>query len=155
MSPPTSIALLIEHLNESPNPTDFSIAILDADLGAAYPERAYTKVDNHLGINAPDLPQLAREFREEYALLRRRYRRAGSAEIHELRLGIEMGILDITKCLLLVCPDHSTAWADRRRALLGDDVAVNCTTNPTEQKKCTMKKELDFCDLLFTQHSKA
>jgi len=56
-------------------------------------------------------------------------------------------ILDTISCLLLVCPDHSTAWADRRRALLGDDASVI--------DECFLQRELDFCNLLFTQHSKA
>ena len=151
ISEPKSVALLIDYLNQTPYPTEVNIAILDDSK--SYPDRAYAKVDHHLGIHAPDLPQLAHEFREQYALLRRRYRQRRDA-VGPNDGGVSGGmeelvfrILSITTCLLLVCPDHSSAWADRRRALLNDDDAV--------MEECALRKEMDFCNLLFTQHSKA
>lgn len=141
--PPRSVALLIDKLSQKPLPTDLDITILDVDSSAAYPDRAFAKVETHFGIHAPDLPRLAREFREEYALLRqrRRHRSTGAVET-------SLRVLDTTTCLLLVCPDHSTAWADRRQALLlGSHGAT-----PGEG---ALHKELDFCNMLFTQHSKA
>lgn len=147
--PPESISLLINYLNERPNPTEVNIAILDADLNGTYPERAYAKVDNHLGINAPDLPQLASEFRKEYALLRQSCRQIDGSWSG----GSRKRVLDTTSCLLLVCPDHSTAWADRRRALLAE--GENNDHMEIEGEECVLWKELDYCNLLFTQHSKA
>jgi len=153
MLAPRSVTLLNDYLTQTPLPTDVNIAILDPDPKAEYPERAYAKVDTHLGINAPDLPQLAREFREEYALLRRRYRQRGADSNNNGMNGVDntelaSRIFSTTTCLLLVCPDHSTAWADRRRVLLRD-------SNAKEEEEDILQKELGFCNLLFTQHSKA
>lgn len=150
---PRSINLLINYLNQSPHPTEVNIAILHPDSNDAYPELAYAKVEEHLGINAPDLPKLARDFRHEYALLRQQCFRQSDAD-DAGRDGIMMDdvtslrsrILDTTTCLLLVCPDHSTAWADRRRALSGANKSM---------EEYVLQKEMRFCNLLFTQHSKA
>lgn len=169
--PPRSVALLIGHLGGAPRPEEFNIAILpdacaDVDVDGAgppsrYPEGAFAKVGTHLGLHAPCLPMLAREFREEYASLRARGRRRrrchGSAEEEEEGGGPPESasasasarrMRDATSCLLLVCPDHSTAWADRRRAMLAG-------TNGAGDDERALRDELDFCNLLFTQHSKA
>ena len=57
-----------------------------------------------LGVNALDVPRLARNVRQDYKASR-----------------VTNKIL-VTKCLLLLlCPDHATAWADRGRHLQSDD----------------------------------
>lgn len=144
---PSSVALLLDHLRAVPRPTELDIAILD-DAGP-YPARSYARVDRHLGIHAPDLPRLARDFRGAYASLRRRRRETTEGGVGEGEVEASSGFLDATACLLLVCPDHSTAWADRRRALLLDGGLA------AAEDERGLREELEFCDLLFTQHSKA
>lgn len=65
----------------------------------------------------------------------------------------------VTSCLLLVNPDHSTAWADRRRAVHGLLEGSEATEAEAEVRRGDNARwwhqELDFLDLLMTQHSKA
>jgi hypothetical protein len=61
-------------------------------------------------------------------------------------------------CLLLVNPDHATAWADRRRCLL--QIAKHRQQLMEDEDRslssvALWKKELAFVNLLMTQHSKA
>ena len=57
-------------------------------------------------------------------------------------------LFNITSCLLLIQPDHSTVWSDRRRCLL---------LFKKEENDILLMwyNELDYLDLLMTQHSKA
>ena len=172
-APPHSISLLLEYLTRDPLPTEVNLDILNVPTDeddvsevldsmsatSNYPERSYAKVETHLGIHAPDLPRLASEFREDYSLLRQKYRRcfcnddmigdyssvinnSDSNSVDEL----VSRIWNTTTCLLLICPDHCTAWADRRRALL---------MSAKKLGEEALRLELVFLDLLFTQHSKA
>ena len=196
---PKSITLLLQYLNQEPHPKEVNIAILDVpetnydnddddpdsrhhrsvndnasnstttSTVDNYPMRSYAKVQTNLGIHAPDLPILAREFRAEYYFLRRLYRDGFCSSSSSSSTAsnnnnnnndnimnmtqrskklLSTRFFDVTSCLLLVCPDHSTAWADRRRALLvkGDMIFFN---------EDVFQRELEFLDLLFTQHSKA
>ncbi len=111
------------------------------------PEKSYAKIATHLGIHAPHLPMLARDFRTEYFSLRCILRNCvDSDKIANIPEWLFLRKLDATTCLLLVCPDHSTAWADRRRVLLGGGDSID---------EVTLGREFDFLNLLFTQHSKA
>ena len=154
----------------------------------------------HLGIHAPNLPFLARTFRQEYYSLRRSYysnnqnysaassavaasssdavvTATATATATETKQDvIEKQLWNATTCLLLVCPDHASAWSDRKRILLnnndtdvagdGDhDDALSCcgtynNVNANANNTCAAdnrkwQKELEFLNLLFTQHSKA
>ena len=63
-------------------------------------------------------------------------------------------IMDATSCLLLVCPDNATAWADRRRCLLFAEGDAKGHMSSRKVKSIFIA-ELRFLDLLFTHHSKA
>lgn len=110
-------------------PTDFDIAIL-SDKESETLEDAFVLLDGALGVNALDLPLLARDVREDYWACRNCDHDA---------------LWKVTKCLLLLCPDHATAWADRRRYLL--------RMNKRQQE--ALHKELAFSNLLMTKHTKA
>ena len=116
------LALLYE-----PFPTELDICILDGET--------MIRVDQNVGIDAHHLPPLARDFRANYAHVRR-------SICHETSL------VEATTCLLLVCPDHSTAWADRRRALFSK-------APPQQTPLRAYQAELTFLNFLFTKHSKA
>jgi hypothetical protein len=62
-------------------------------------------------------------------------------------------MMKVLTCLLLVCPDHATAWSDRRRVILRTLIQVNHTDD--EEKIKILEEEMDYLDLLFTHHSKA
>jgi hypothetical protein len=91
----------------------------------------------HLGLDARSLPWMTRDIRQAYWQCRRAQENSSSRDGDLL--------LTVTSCLLLVNPDHATAWADRRRCLLlfGND------------GKHSWPSELAFLNLLMTQHSKA
>eukprot|EP00797_Seminavis_robusta_P005670 Sro1378_g267590.4 (307) ;mRNA; f:1690-2611 len=109
------------------NPKEFDIAILRSpDDNTKNP---FVLQEGHLGLHAGDLPWLARDFRTAY---------------RTARLQDCDSVLKVTSCLLLVCPDHATAWADRKRALL----SVQCHED-------LWTRELDFVNLLMTRHTKA
>ena len=124
-------------------PIDLSVTVLraDEDDEDEWPRRAFAKEGAHLGVHAGDVPRLLREFRDYHLELRRRRRRDGNDDVDSM--------LDATACHLLLCPDQSTAWADRRRVLLLSGVSNSDVSNQY------LENELAFLDLLFTQHSKA
>lgn len=122
-------------------PTTFEITILSAPVegdseGSKAAKKNILSLDEsliivegaHLGLDARSLPWMTQEIRQEYKRLRKE-------ETENL--------LAVTSCLLLVNPDHSTAWADRRRSLLPRDNIE------------TWQQELEYLNLLMTQHSKA
>lgn len=122
-------------------PTTFEITILSAPVegdseGSKAAKKNILSLDEsliivegaHLGLDARSLPWMTQEIRQEYKRLRKE--------------GTE-NLLAVTSCLLLVNPDHSTAWADRRRSLLPRDNIE------------TWQQELEYLNLLMTQHSKA
>eukprot|EP00934_Nitzschia_sp_Nitz4_P006357 Nitzschia sp. Nitz4//scaffold4_size323378//282401//283706//NITZ4_000708-RA/size323378-snap-gene-0.477-mRNA-1//-1//CDS//3329553543//6347//frame0 len=90
-------------------------------------------MDGHLGLDARSLPWMTRDIRKEYKRLKSQPNR--------------FDLLSVTSCLLLVNPDHATAWADRRRCLLHKIEERNNTDG--------WINELSFLNLLMTQHSKA
>jgi hypothetical protein len=127
-SSPVSSCLAVQrftHLLQE-NPNEFDIAILsDRANEEDYPAKSIVLQKGSLGVNALDLPRLSSDVRHDYWQCRR----------------ADTYLESTTKCLLLLCPDHATAWADRRRHLLrnlGD-----------------MDQELSFLNLLMTKHTKA
>jgi hypothetical protein len=106
-------------------PYEFDIAILsDQANDEDYPDTAILLLNGSLGVNALDLPRLASDVRRDYWQYRGEHYLESS-----------------TKCLLLLCPDHATAWADRRRYLL--------------RTQGNLQEELSFLNLLMTKHTKA
>lgn len=103
---PEAVRVLTALLRQIPIPEEMSIAILRAeveesgDANAAhtvgtscgdggsvplYPADAFKKVDEHLGLHAPDLPRLARDFRGDYYRLRNLFRRVSHQERYQDR----------------------------------------------------------------------
>jgi len=160
---PEPVSVLAHLVKEEPKPTGLEIAILhiEEDNGGdldTYPTNAFAKVGVHLGINGSDLPRLARDFQREYKSLRSLFKAEDYCMLDHTEEGADLyrenwrplitRIRDATTCLLLVCPDNSTAWADRRR------VVLNLTADENHAVGI-YKEELTFINLLFTQHSKA
>lgn len=127
---------LVRLLTEEPLPSEYDIAILRSTKEGD----PFLKRDGHLGLHAGDLPWLARNFHLEYRNVR------SKMLVDERNSHSQQIIMNVTSCLLLVCPDHATAWADRRRALLH-----NAEENSVNQ----WKRELKYLDLLMTKHTKA
>ena len=103
---PEAVRVLTSLLRQVPIPEEMSIAILRAEVeengsadanaavntgtsgggcGPVYPADAFKKVDEHLGIHAPDLPRLARDFRSDYYGLRAFFRRVSHQERYQDR----------------------------------------------------------------------
>ena len=162
---PGSIKTLKNILQTEPIPKNFEITILpiyndlestttNDDSSTVSLEDCFMKVDTHLGIHAPTLPLLAREFRKEYYFLRRQKISLHEDTQHQQQQAINTGtmqqrMLDATQCLLLVCPDNATAWADRRRLML------SMLSNDVQKIISLFENEIQFLNLLFSQHSKA
>ena len=143
-----SISILIHLIQSQPRATELNITILPISESSndnqqpSYPHRSYMKEGPHLGIHATDLPFLAKDFRTEYFSLRALQSQSKSKSQSKLQtINLDQRIMDASTCLLLVCPDHATAWADRRRILL--------------KQEDDFGDEILFLDFLFTQHSKA
>lgn len=115
----------------------------------------------HLGLDARSLPWMTQEIRAEYRRLRSSAKTCSTNEDDKS----DEDMLTVTSCLLLVNPDHATAWADRRRSLLRQTQSLtkqsSCpNSNPANPSKLGQDaqlwaRELDFLNLLMTQHSKA
>ena len=168
---PPSVTALVKLMKQEPLPTELDIAVLlhmndndnDNDNDNAEQQEnemtrtrlhnAFVKVDTHLGINAADLPLLAREFRAHYNTLRcLRNKCNDDGDVVSLIDILHLDMMDATMCLLCVCPDHSTAWADRCRSILF--LTSDEARREQEEKKGAMfSEELQFLNLLFTRHS--
>ena len=132
-SQPSSLPLCpaVQRLSQllEQEPTELDIAILSDGENDDYPNTALVLQDeSFLGVNALDVPRLARDVRRDYWQCRR---------------SSNQNLTVATQCLLLLCPDHATAWADRRRYLL------RC------QDTASLQKEISFLNLLMTKHTKA
>ena len=150
---------LHEYVQEGP--TDFEITILPTvmtnemetdELGLD--ESLVLMEGQFLGMDARSLPWMTRVIRKDYKALKKAMLIAAAADEESSTSASSSGamseiknnalhsqILMATNALMLVNPDHSTAWGDRRRALIatsGDWV-----------------REMQFLNLLMTQHSKA
>ena len=136
----------------SQGPTHFEITILPGTNSSENDSKgqilslneSLVLVDGqYLGLDARSLPSMTREIRQQYK---------------RLKLGLERNqsgdetttlFFNTLSCLLLVNPDHATAWADRRRSLLQSAEKLGQDPNSL------WTNELDFVNILMTQHSKA
>ncbi|GFH45289.1 hypothetical protein CTEN210_01763 [Chaetoceros tenuissimus] len=146
----SSVLALSSLLRQEPLPKELEVTILpfpDDDE-----ETSFMKDGIHLGIHAPHVPKLAREFRKLYYSLR------------HIAIGLPSGgsdhkdesyLLDCISCLLLLCPDHATAWADRKRLLQSCWRRQNEVGSNVDSQINFWKDELRYMNMLFTQHSKA
>jgi len=155
---PKCMQKLCELLSEDPYPTDFQITILrvdDDDDDAATDESddkfvpLFIKDGTHLGFHAGDLPRFVGIVRKFYYDLRQKRRLGAFGDTVDSSFSSKIFdelVMASTTCLLLCCPDHSTAWADRKRVLEcnADSIIDDMICNETR-----------FGNLLFTQHSKA
>jgi hypothetical protein len=122
-------------------PTDFEITILPSSSTSDDDQADKLSIEaslvlmegKYLGLDARSLPWITHTIRKDYKTLKKE----GLPESEDLLKNLLM----TTQCLMLVNPDHSTAWADRRRCLLALSGDWNL--------------ELKFINLLMTQHSKA
>ena len=147
----------------------------------------------HLGLDARHLPRIARILRRAYFRAKEKEQQQQQQQTGSTPVSVSSSttapapscsettptkeLFRITSCLLLIQPDHATAWADRRRCLLSlrytlgagkdddDDETITKTETDTRSGDTNQKaekaspfpwhQELDYLDLLVTQHSKA
>ena len=152
-------------LRQDPIPKEFEITILPIDelkanegqdSSETHTKHDFVKVDIHLGINALNLPILAHNFRNDYYALRPTFisnRNKSSLKTNEF-ISLNQSLKDSTTCLLMLCPDNDTVWADRRHALLLSN-RWNIDDNELSHNQSLWDEEIRFLDMLFSQHSKA
>lgn len=133
---------LFSLLNTEPIPKQLELTILPLQDD----KTSFLKEDIYLGIHFPCIPQLSRDFRSLYKRLKN-----DKVDMEQTHFRNQM--MKVLTCLLLVCPDHATAWSDRRRVILRTLIQVNHTDD--EEKIKILEEEMDYLDLLFTHHSKA
>lgn len=139
------VNLLSTFLEE--RPTEFAITILpihreeniDEENKLALEESIVLVEKKYLGLDARSLPWITRTIRKDYRNLKRYVAPAVITDVSK-----RQKLFMATSCLLLVNPDHATAWADRRRCLL-----------MTKENHDRWQDEIQFLNLLMTQHSKA
>ena len=156
-----STSVVVEKLSGflQQGPTDFEITILPT--ATTNVESKMLSIDDsivlvdgkHLGLDARSLPWITREIRRDYKRIKQQQLQhplCTTTNNPEL-------LLQVTSCLLLVNPDHATAWADRRRCTLTlTQNEKEDTQNVTDKGDHTYwHQELKFLNLLMTQHSKA
>ena len=121
-------------------------------------DQSLMMVENHLGFDGRSLPWMTQEIREEYYIHRSRTNVLKNSNKDgrrdDNRSTIILLLFQITSCLLLVNPDHATVWADRRRCLIQ---LINEKEKEETEDTCLLvwKQELNFINLVMTQHSKA
>ena len=155
---PSTVQALTKLLRQEPK--EFDIAILrapattDDEEGGSSDPFILSECGNHLGLNAGDLAWVARDFRRAYRKVRPVFlihtEAATSTRGTDPQLALER-LLQVTSCLLLVCPDNATAWADRKRALL----AQQASNTEIGDDSLIWEDELRFLNLLMTKHTKA
>ncbi len=129
---------ILPSISSSVDDIDCKPQVLSLDESLSLVEGRY------LGLDARSLPAMAREIRREYKWQKKLCWNGDNEDTD-----ISLSLLKTISCLLLVNPDHATAWADRRRCLL------QISNMSTDDKSTVWKNELDFVNLLMTQHSKA
>ena len=142
---------LAELLKSEPLPKELEVTILPFDEEDDAETSSFMKEGVHLGIHAPNVPKLAREFRQVYYSLRN----AAFESIDGEYQNVVDNLMDCISCLLLLCPDHATAWADRRRVLLKRESGRTKQGDTFPARVLFWKVELGYMNMLFTQHSKA
>ena len=137
----------------SQGPTTFEITILPfaveettSSKDDRHPslEQSLVLMDGHLGLDGRSVPWMTREIRKSYKHLKTK----SSCDEDPTEYATHM--MRVTSCLLLVNPDHATAWADRRRSL-----QVLSRSSETQADGGWWDQERTFLNLLMTQHSKA
>ena len=173
---PKDVKALIHLLNQKPPSQNLEITILplddddDFDDEDATRKTSFLKDGIHFGIHAPHIPRMAREFRTEYHALRRTSSggvsnvtttkhhddQDGSSLLEDTTCRKSIRFQEAITCLLLLCPDHATAWADRRHLLRkAYEKQETAKDGGQEQRGVWFQEEIQFLDFLFTQHSKA
>ncbi len=147
-------------------------SLLESSIVLMHEPGNTSKPIGHLGLEAQKLPLIARILRKAYRQAKKKIQNTSATSVAE-----KEELFHITSCLLLIQPDHATAWADRRRCLLLLQNTDFQLPNPLvfERPKNNVdgdseegeeedamdpsfilwSRELDYLDLLFTQHSKA
>ena len=133
--------------------------------------------EGHLGIDAIAFPWMTRLIRAEYKCHKEKMKRTMQQKKENEFQDNKQYWIDmywITSCLLLVNPDHTTVWADKRRAL--QQLVTSSSSIPALQETSSIiikdeeslssssslrssrwwfQQEYQFINLLMTQHSKA
>ncbi len=162
-----SLRILTDLLRSDPPPKELEITILP--LNSEDDPTCFMKEGVHLGIHAPKVGKIAKEFRSEYYSCRRKKPQDGygadsgavvSTNVNALAMpkteAEEATLMDCTSCLLLLCPDHATAWSDRRRLLLQKFRLIPENQPDTLLSRFQFWKfEIGYLNMLYTQHSKA
>lgn len=153
-----ALETLSDLLSQDPVPKELEITILpfddDNDTADA---SSFMKEGIHLGIHAPHVGKLAKEFREIYYDCRTRFISSDDGDTQISPCSYQKHFMESVSCLLLLCPDHATAFADRRRLLmLHQQQIVHTDTDiaPAESYIRFWESEIGFMNMLFTQHSK-
>jgi len=130
-------------------------------------EKSLVLVDGtYLGLDARCLPIMTREIRQEYQKLRKQQQQQQQQNLISNNDDGQSLLLMVLSCLLLVNPDHCTAWADRRRILtkcyqerrrrrLHDGSNSSSSSDDDDDCDEIWMEELQYINLLMTQHSKA
>jgi hypothetical protein len=134
-------------------PTDFEITILPTSTTNESErltiDESIVLIDGkHLGLDARSLPWVTWEIRQDYRKCRKQQQCGDDNDTDTDATEFLLLLLTVTSCLLLVNPDHATAWADRRRCLLS-------LLRNDDDDDDYWRHELTFLNLLMTQHSKA
>jgi len=153
--PPESAEALLILLKENPRPRELEITALPIDE-TEKKTNTFIKVDVHLGINARDVPRLAKDYREDYYALRQQFACIQQDVMvkEEINAFCERFMSSIS-CLLMLCADHASSWSDRRRIILFSKIGSVPNDDLTDRPESIWKEEIEFLDFLFTRHSKA
>jgi protein prenyltransferase alpha subunit repeat containing protein 1 len=155
----TNDSSIINHitdlLNESP--IDLEITVLTTSAGEEdddeeesistpfHLKESIVLVEQHLGIDFNCLGYITNKIKKQY------YRNRKQHSSH---------LFDITSCLLLINPDHTTCYNDRRRCLLKMITEKQRQSQQQQQQEedpliITLVQEIQYMNLLMTQHTKA
>lgn len=147
------------HAYVQQGPTEFEITILptvttqEMETNELSLQESLVLVEGQfLGMDARSLPWMTHLIRKDYKALKKTmltttttitdHDETASTTTSTTNMNpLHIQILMATDALMLVNPDHSTAWGDRKRAL----IVTNGDWN----------REMKFLNLLMTQHSKA
>ena len=154
---PPIVTAFIGLLKSDPSPKDLDIAVLDVDYMLARSD-PFVKVDQHVGIDASNLPTLVRQFCSHHKNLRKNRLAINTTDTYQWN----HALMDATSCLLCLCPDNSTAWGDRSRCILfyldtfdNKPAADQCRMDTVSKMDSIslLQEELIFLNFLFTRHS--
>jgi protein prenyltransferase alpha subunit repeat containing protein 1 len=147
------ISQLADLLRQEPLPKELEITILPFPEDDETDASSFLKDGIHLGIHAPHVPLIASKIRNAYNKFRCTVLLQDEEGECDTSYNIISKYMDCISCLLLLCPDHATAWADRRR-LLQKRQRTKQYISPKDLLSL-WDDEIRYMNLLFTQHSKA